>query len=369
MEVKDELIDRSAGEGARIVALIQLGACDDAAAVLAGEEEGDGPEALHDFRVALRRLRSLLRAFRPFLTRSIRPEDERRLRRLASRTNAARDAEVQLAWLDRHASALSARGQPGLDLLRARYAGRTAGEGAEVGALVARYRRLAERLARRLDRFEGRISAERGPSFGEELALLLQAHLGELAERLASVQGSDDEERAHRARIAGKRLRYLLEPLRDHPQANASRAVRRLKGLQDLLGELHDRHVLGAEIAGALGSEARARARAEFAKVWHAGQQLRAEEVGRPVPGSRLGMLAVLREVRRDREALWEKLAHQRDRGLSALSAELGHLVRQLTERAGLEQAPVELPATLQRGGDGSGGAVSPSPGEPPDPS
>jgi hypothetical protein len=65
------------------------------------------------------------------------------------------------------------------------------------------------------------------------------------------VSGPDDVEHAHRARIEGKRLRYLLEPLRGVPGLGAREAVRRLKALQDVLGELHDAHVLEAELVAA----------------------------------------------------------------------------------------------------------------------
>src|SRR6266704_3478367 len=54
----EELIDRRAEEGTRVVALGLLSDADQAARAL---ERQDDEEALHDFRVALRRLRSALR--------------------------------------------------------------------------------------------------------------------------------------------------------------------------------------------------------------------------------------------------------------------------------------------------------------------
>ncbi len=61
---------------------------------LAGEETG-----LHDLRVSLRRLRSWLRAYRPEVNDTLRSKTRRRLNRLAQATNAAREAEVALAWI------------------------------------------------------------------------------------------------------------------------------------------------------------------------------------------------------------------------------------------------------------------------------
>src|SRR5258708_18455205 len=60
----------------------------------------DGPNALHDFRVALRRLRSWQRAFRPWLRDTGRGRTRRALATLADASNDARDAEVGLEWLD-----------------------------------------------------------------------------------------------------------------------------------------------------------------------------------------------------------------------------------------------------------------------------
>jgi hypothetical protein len=58
-------------------------------------------------------------------------------------------------------------------------------------------------------------------------------------------------EEAHRARIAAKRLRYLLEPLvRRAPGTKG--LTTQLKGLQDVLGHLHDLHVMSEEIASSL---------------------------------------------------------------------------------------------------------------------
>src|SRR6478672_7935479 len=56
-------------------------------------------EALHDFRVALRRLRSWLRAFRPALADTVGPKIERRLKQIAKETGASRDLEVHVAWV------------------------------------------------------------------------------------------------------------------------------------------------------------------------------------------------------------------------------------------------------------------------------
>ena len=72
----------------------------DAASESAGRVMADtDPDALHDFRVALRHLRSVLRTYRSCLRKP--PKKLRRqLKRVVRATGAGRDAEVFLAWLD-----------------------------------------------------------------------------------------------------------------------------------------------------------------------------------------------------------------------------------------------------------------------------
>ncbi len=74
--------------------------------LLAGKDD----EALHDFRVGIRRLRSTLRAYRDYL---IMPRSEREalaeLKAIARATNGARDGEITLIWLKTNKSALKPR--------------------------------------------------------------------------------------------------------------------------------------------------------------------------------------------------------------------------------------------------------------------
>lgn len=90
------LLDDTAQRSARLVA---LGLLEDLAAERRRLTEARESETLHDFRVALRRLRSWLRAFGPALEGSVPDACARRLGRMARESNAGRDAEVFLGWL------------------------------------------------------------------------------------------------------------------------------------------------------------------------------------------------------------------------------------------------------------------------------
>ena len=64
----------------------------------------------------------------------------------------------------------------------------------------------------------------------------------DLKRRLKRVREVDDVSEAHQARITGKRLRYLLEPIAEHVVSGPA-LLAQLRGLQDSLGDLHDAHV------------------------------------------------------------------------------------------------------------------------------
>lgn len=207
-------------------------------------------EALHDFRVAVRRLRSLLRAWRPWVSESVKAGDRRRLRALARATGDARDLEVQLAWLA--ASDLPPDAVPGAQRLRRHLAaGRTAAERAAARA-AHQFPAACERLRERLSHYTATVDPHHpgvSETCGQVGAMLALAHSSELRAELDAVRSDvHDAQKAHDARIAGKRLRYLLEPFRDDV-SNGKRTITLLKELQDQFGALHDMDVMLGLIA------------------------------------------------------------------------------------------------------------------------
>ncbi len=324
-------MDLSAEEGARVVALGLLAEATEAAEALAA---GTGKEPLHDFRVAVRRLRSALRTYRPWLADGLRPKDEKRLKKIARSTNEARDAEVQLAWLGGKREAfLSARKRPGWELIVSRYEARTH-RGPDAAHVVERFLRAGNALQGRLGTYERTVAgADTGPSFGGVLAALVRDQAAALAERIQAIRDASDQATVHRARIEGKRLRYLVEPLRGYPSADAKEAIGRLKRLQDLLGDLHDAHVLAAELGEAIVDAAAERARRVHAAAYAHGQGgIREVLKGSP----RAGLLALVDLVRERRDALFADLDREwRGGGMDALAAEVGAIAAGLETRAG----------------------------------
>jgi len=215
-------------------------------------DEPLGEDALHDFRVALRRLRTWLRAFGPELDDTVGRGTLRRLRRLSRRTGKARDLEVQLLWLGRPtarlgplasgaAAALALRLRREQALALAKALEDVAGELPGAG----------RKLDRQLRRYEVRvpINAERhDPTMAARLGRLLREGALQVRETLGQVNAAEQATEAHHARLAVKHLRYLLESLGDLHRG-APGAALRLAALQDALGVLHDRHVLLDRVA------------------------------------------------------------------------------------------------------------------------
>jgi CHAD domain-containing protein len=244
----DDLLFRSDEEAARRLALKSL------AAAHAAERRLDDRldrEALHDFRVAIRRLRSLLRAYKPQLDSAVRRKDRRRLRDIQRATGGGREAEVALEWLTKQHSSLAPEHLAGLNWLSALLLERqrNCAEALD-NELRSRFRRSAQKLEERLAimRSEQNLLAEQAhPSFARTLANQTEAHATDLLVNLGQIVSMEHSDRLHASRIIAKRLRYLLEPLRSFADG-AQSVVKRSKKLQELLGDLNDVHVLMGEI-------------------------------------------------------------------------------------------------------------------------
>ena len=329
----DALLARPVEEGVRLQALALLEALRSERARL--DQPGDD-EAVHDFRVALRRLRSLLKSHRPHLSGKV-EKVRKMLGDVAELTTEARDAEVQLAWLGEQKLPTTRR--PALVWLKARLEerkqhGYTAARTAAVQALDA----LLSKAEKRLGRFERDVTAAAGESaLGPALASLLIENAEGLARRLAEVASATDETTAHEARILGKQLRYLLEPLVDSEAvgADAKKAVKDLKELQDILGELHDAHVLGHVVEQAMVDAAAERARLLGAAVL-GGPPAAGTRKPRAPRDLRPGLVTVAGKVRDRRDRQFKALVEHRPT-VDTLVGEVIALAGRLGAGAGVE--------------------------------
>jgi CHAD domain-containing protein len=211
----------------------------------------DTPDAVHAARVAARRMRSALAAFRPLVDRGVTDPVRNELRWLAGTLSEARDLEVVLARLDR----LLDEEPPGLVLgpVRARidaaYAARAEVASATVLAALDSGRYLA--LSRSLERL---VTDPPWSPHAHEKAhrVLLPCVRGEwdlLAHRVGAIppvgpgaDTPDDEvDRAvHEARKQAKRVRYVVEALVPRWGGDARALAKATREIASLLGERQD---------------------------------------------------------------------------------------------------------------------------------
>ena len=303
MALPPDLFDQPAPAGARIVARQRLAEARDAAARLRDPYDA---EALHDFRVALRRLRSTMRSHRALLDDTVKRKRRRQLGELARATNVARDSEVHLAWLRATRQKVSARERAGVDWLATRLEERMSEESRALQEdTLHAFDKLADALDDELARWREvhHLDDRRTqPGFATHAATLVRKAVAELEGCLADVHTPDDEVPAHEARIAGKRLRYLVEPVVEVLD-DGKALIGRLKALQDALGDLHDAHVFSRELVDASAEAAAESARAESSAVLEGAPPTTTRR--RATRDPRAGLLALAERVRDRGLAAW----------------------------------------------------------------
>jgi CHAD domain-containing protein len=249
----DELVspDQPVGEAARRILQRQF-------ELLASRRYGvscwEEPEYVHEMRVAARRLRSAIEAFRKPLGRAAK-ELGRRVSRLAQSLGGVRDLDVFLEYVEEYARAAPPSHRPALrTILAARGRRRQALRREAAAAFAGSEYRDVESALRPIVR---PLAAPGPPRPGKPAWREARRSLREYLDRILAY-GRDvglkklSPPRQHLVRIDCKKFRYLAEflecfygrPLRD--------AVKVAVELQDLLGTVHDSYVY----AGWLGEEA-----------------------------------------------------------------------------------------------------------------
>ena len=204
--------------------------------------DGD-PDAIHDARVATRRLDAALPLAWAGSSRSAWQEGAQTIRQLGKALGRVRDLDVAIARL------------PQLEA-------RVPTSAATIATLRVALAREQWVGRRKLIKTLEQIPFERVPALGlvpdrslslradrrwlaVEQALIAQAD--ELRRAVVAASGVYFPKRAHRVRIETKKLRYVLELVTHARQAGS--AVKSLKRAQEVLGELHDHQRL-SEVVG-----------------------------------------------------------------------------------------------------------------------
>ena len=204
----------------------------DRAARAIGKDDG----ALHDFRVALRRIRSWLKAFGS--STGIDAGLAGEVSRLASATNAHRDLEVYAAWLDDQ--------QPKHESKQLhRHARHTRRQLRDVEKATRKHighdwPAVRQHICRALETAAG---SGTGRSFMHLAHVRLSEHAAILDAQLDEIGKTDEHalirKRLHKCRINIKQIHYLLDPFRSKNR-HCRKSLADLKLLQDELGRFHD---------------------------------------------------------------------------------------------------------------------------------
>ncbi len=200
----------------------------------------DDPEDLHNFRVTIRRTRSILGSFHKQLNAPANSQLRAHLKELAAKTDRLRDLDV---LLDDHAALcqrLPTSLRDGCPELASRlYAERSAAHAVLVEFLVsevftealAQCRQLIVQLADGVTDQALQVTADQ----------CVPKRIRRLQRRCLKLSRSASDYELHQLRIAGKKMRYMLDFLEPVlPQKKRRRALKALKQAQDDLGRFHD---------------------------------------------------------------------------------------------------------------------------------
>lgn len=205
-------------------------------------------ESLHDFRVAVRQTRTLLRQLRGVLPAAAVSDYRRRFKWLGSISAAPRDLQVYLEQFDGLAEELPRPQQAQLAPLRAHLAARRESEHARVTRVLRspRYRRLKQGWTALLA--APAATARAAPRATLPIADIVGRRILKLYRRIAK-QGAAITTRSpaaalHELRKECKQLRYLILLFRElYPPKKTRRLLDRLAALQDCLGAHQDAYV------------------------------------------------------------------------------------------------------------------------------
>jgi CHAD domain-containing protein len=203
------------------------------------------PEGVHQARVGIRRLRSLLRVYSPLLDAARADPLDAELHWLAGQYGAVRDLDVQLVRLAAHRVDLDQVD----DLVTLRQL---------VRRLTLQRAEAQAGLAAALDSdravvlYDDIVALALDPPFAStDAARPATAVLPPLAQRdwrrlhreVAALDAEPTDEALHKLRVRVKRARYAVEVVMPAVGPPAKGAVRALAALQELLGDHHDAFV------------------------------------------------------------------------------------------------------------------------------
>ena len=203
-----------------------------------GTRLGTDPEHLHQHRVAIRRLRALLRAGAPLLERRWVKELRAELRWAGGALGEVRDLDVLLEHLHADAAELSPADRDAVEsLLPALEQRRDAARTAMLADLSSsRYLRL-------LDRLEAELPSPPARRTRTSLRKIAAREFTTLRKEVRALGPDPTDDQLHEVRKTVKHARYAAELAERSRGKKATKYIAAAKKVQDVLGEHQDAHV------------------------------------------------------------------------------------------------------------------------------
>jgi len=203
------------------------------------------PEFLHDFRVAVRRTRSALGQIKNILEEEIVKQAKNDFTYLGQSTNRLRDIDVYLLKEEQYKNMLPEENRDYLNPFYEDLKCKRKIENATVVKMLKseKYKRIINDWKLYLN---SKINTENLTVKGEKAIIIIAKKVickrnQKVLEYGKNVLITSSDKQLHRLRIAGKKLRYLLEFFNSlFPQVEMKLLIKRLKKLQDNLGDYHD---------------------------------------------------------------------------------------------------------------------------------
>ena len=196
---------------------------------------GKTMEAVHQMRVATRRLRALLRAARPLLVPEWSEQVRSELSWLAGVLGPARDLDVLIEYFQQELATLEKREAPPVRRLIQKLKRDRASVQEDLVPALRTDRYLAV-----LDLAEAGSRQPQVTPSDVSLHEIAAAEFRKLRKTVRALPESPSDEELHRVRIKAKRARYAAELAETTVGRPASRFIQRAKDLQDILGMHQD---------------------------------------------------------------------------------------------------------------------------------
>lgn len=281
--------------------------------------ETENTEALHDFRVSVRRLRSFLKSYEDVFDDT--KKHRERFADIMTLTDGKRNSDVRRSWLQTRQKKASEVEQAGLDYLLEHV---NSDEVLNVEKVKEQFASAAKKLEKTFSK-----DLKEKASFGKVTAKILKRYSGHLEKRLSKIENSEDDKALQRTRSASKNLRYTLELL-DTQESKA--LVKDLVNFQTITGELRELQWLESKVHTLLPAEV---------KVWsqtfkNNAKTLSHEELkDLPALQNAYGLAAVQQRLEAEETALANELQEKwLNDGAKEFFQKLTALVEELTKPA-----------------------------------